>query len=59
VSAIIKAPKKIKIEKMCECAWQSRGFVKKKTRWNISGSPSFSGVCDLKSAQKVENKEND
>jgi len=32
--------------------------IKKKTRWYILGSPSFIGVCDLKSAPKLENREN-
>jgi len=30
----------------------------KKTRWYILGSPSFTGVCDHESAQKVEDREN-
>jgi len=30
----------------------------KKTRWDILGSPSFTGFCDLKSAFKLENREN-
>ena len=32
--------------------------IKKKTHWYILGSPSFTGVWDHKSAQKVENREN-
>jgi len=30
----------------------------KKTRRDILGSPSSTGVCDLKSAPKLENREN-
>jgi len=30
----------------------------KKTRWDILGSPSFTGVCDLKSAPQGENRKN-